>query len=204
MDKLLISTPKAFARNIGSPRNHVTLGHYNRATAAYTLSSEQMGEWGSPLTKGLFKRAVRSICMERAKAEQKTVTLLASDGTVLSTYSLHTARGPLQATPTRTARGARLQKLAKKAHIKVEFSRLDYFQALALAHLSSVAHEARLLVDATGNEEAGDAFSGLHESLLKQASGLFPLWPHGNGKPQDDFYRWNRGQAWLRLEGIIS
>jgi len=90
-----------------------------------------------------------------------------------------------------------------KSRKKDEFTRDDYFQALALFYLSSVAHETWLLTDAMGNREAGDAFSGLHTSLFKQARGLFPLWPHGEGRPQDDFSRWERGQAWLKSEGIV-
>ena len=91
-----------------------------------------------------------------------------------------------------------------KSRKKDEFTRADYFQALALAHLSGVAHDTWRLLDATGNKEAGDAFAGLNESLLATANNLFPLYPHGNVQYPDNFPRWDRGQAWLRSEGIVS
>ena len=89
-----------------------------------------------------------------------------------------------------------------KSHKKDEFTRADYFRALAFDHLGSSAHDAGMLLENVLNDEVSDAFFDLRSEFHKSAGALFPIHPHGEGQPREDFSRWERGQAWLKSEGI--
>lgn len=79
-----------------------------------------------------------------------------------------------------------------------QFTRNDYFRALALENLSSYCHSQMLLLDEVGAEELSTTFSFLSSEYHKQAQGLFPLRPHEN------FTEWKRAEKWKKAEGLGS